>query len=237
VASFEGDGRRGKALLEESLAVWRTLGNRHGVARNLRNLGRAALAERDLPRARRLLGQALETARECGLERLTGYVLEGFAGVASLGGDAERALRLAGATEARRARDGERAYAGERDEFDAWLAPALAALGNAGAEAARMAGAGLSVDAAVAEALAARIGMAAGATLPRRETAVGRLTAREREVASLVARGLTNRQIAASLAVAARTADAHVEHIRDKLGVRSRAQIAAWAVERGLASS
>ena len=52
----------------------------------------------------------------------------------------------------------------------------------------------------------------------------------EREVAGLVASGLTNRQIAARLVVSERTVDAHVEHIRTKLGVRSRAQIAAWMV-------
>jgi pimeloyl-ACP methyl ester carboxylesterase/DNA-binding CsgD family transcriptional regulator len=55
------------------------------------------------------------------------------------------------------------------------------------------------------------------------------LSAREFEVASLVAEGMTNREIATRLHIAPRTADAHVEHIRTKLGVRSRAQIAAWA--------
>jgi non-specific serine/threonine protein kinase len=61
------------------------------------------------------------------------------------------------------------------------------------------------------------------------------LTGREREVAALIARGRTNAQIAAALVIAERTAEAHVEHIRTKLGVRSRAQIAAWAVAHGLA--
>jgi DNA-binding CsgD family transcriptional regulator len=46
--------------------------------------------------------------------------------------------------------------------------------------------------------------------------------------ARLVASGLTNREIAAALTIAAKTAAAHVEHIRTKLGVSRRAQIAAW---------
>ena len=50
----------------------------------------------------------------------------------------------------------------------------------------------------------------------------------------LVARGLTNRQIAAALVISERTAMKHVEHILDKLGFSSRVQVAAWAVERGL---
>ena len=57
------------------------------------------------------------------------------------------------------------------------------------------------------------------------------LSARERAVAQLVADGRTNAQIAKRLGVAERTAEAHVEHIRDKLGFTSRAQIAAWAVQ------
>jgi DNA-binding CsgD family transcriptional regulator len=60
------------------------------------------------------------------------------------------------------------------------------------------------------------------------------LTAREREVAALIAQGLTNRQIADALVITQGTAGSHVEHILAKLGFRSRAQIAGWAVERGL---
>ena len=56
------------------------------------------------------------------------------------------------------------------------------------------------------------------------------LTRREREVAALVAEGLTNREIAQRLFISERTADGHLEHIREKLGVNSRAQIATWFV-------
>jgi pimeloyl-ACP methyl ester carboxylesterase len=57
------------------------------------------------------------------------------------------------------------------------------------------------------------------------------LTGRELEVAELVAAGLTNQAIARRLSVAPRTAEAHVENIRRKLQVRSRAQIATWVTE------
>lgn len=62
----------------------------------------------------------------------------------------------------------------------------------------------------------------------------GVLTAREREVARLVAQGLTNREIAARLVVAERTAEGHVQSILNKLGVTARTQIAAWAVAHGV---
>jgi pimeloyl-ACP methyl ester carboxylesterase/DNA-binding CsgD family transcriptional regulator len=63
------------------------------------------------------------------------------------------------------------------------------------------------------------------------------LTGRELEVAGLIAEGLTNQAIARRLSVAPRTAESHVENIRRKLQVRSRAQIAAWVTEHRLRSS
>ena len=58
------------------------------------------------------------------------------------------------------------------------------------------------------------------------------LTARELQVARLVAAGLRNREIASELALSIRTAESHVERIRVKLGFRSRAQIGRWIAER-----
>ncbi len=64
----------------------------------------------------------------------------------------------------------------------------------------------------------------------------GLLSRREREVAAMVASGMTNKQIAQRLFIAERTAEGHVERIRNKLGVRSRTEVATWAVEHGLGS-
>jgi predicted ATPase/DNA-binding CsgD family transcriptional regulator len=60
------------------------------------------------------------------------------------------------------------------------------------------------------------------------ESPARRLSRRELEVAALVAEGLTNKQIAGRLFISERTADGHLEHIREKLGVGTRAQVAAW---------
>ena len=59
------------------------------------------------------------------------------------------------------------------------------------------------------------------------------LTRREREVAALVAQGLTNREIANRLFISERTAESHVEQVRSKLGFHSRVQVAAWVTEQG----
>ena len=83
----------------------------------------------------------------------------------------------------------------------------------------------------------------ATALLPRQEPlsprraakrAFGGLTEREREVAVLIAQGKANREIAEILVVNYRTIEKHIENILSKLGFTSRAQIAVWAIEKGL---
>ena len=84
---------------------------------------------------------------------------------------------------------------------------------------------------------------AAAASLPRPKSvtanqaakeAFGGLTAREREVAALIADGLSNRDIAERLVLGERTIETHVGNVLSKLGFTSRAQVAAWAVQKGL---
>jgi DNA-binding CsgD family transcriptional regulator len=60
------------------------------------------------------------------------------------------------------------------------------------------------------------------------------LTRREQEVMALLADGLTNRQIAEALVIGERTAETHVANLLKKLGVSSRAQLTAWAIDHGL---
>ena len=71
---------------------------------------------------------------------------------------------------------------------------------------------------------------------PRRQagSAFGGLTPREREVAGLIAQGHSNRAAAAALVVSERTVESHVANILSKLGLTSRTQIVAWAIEKGL---
>jgi len=62
-----------------------------------------------------------------------------------------------------------------------------------------------------------------------RSRASAPLTRRERQVADLIAQGLSNREVAASLVISPRTAESHVENILTKLGFTNRTQVAAWA--------
>lgn len=101
-----------------------------------------------------------------------------------------------------------------------------AALGPCGFAAAFRRGQTKSMDTAVAYALGEQPTDAAHPSGPFAE-----LTKRERQIAELIAQGLTNKQIAAKLVISQRTAEGHAEHILTKLGFTSRTQIAAWVQE------
>jgi DNA-binding NarL/FixJ family response regulator len=79
------------------------------------------------------------------------------------------------------------------------------------------------------------------ATLPSQREAekqkYGGLTAREREVAAQIAQGKSNQAIAVDLFLSLKTVEAHITRILSKLGFTSRAQIAGWAVAKGLAAA
>ena len=77
---------------------------------------------------------------------------------------------------------------------------------------------------------------AAPVLTPRRVAmkALGGLTERERQVAALIASGSSNREIAHALVITERTVEAHITSILTKLDLRSRTEIAAWAIAKGL---
>ena len=77
---------------------------------------------------------------------------------------------------------------------------------------------------------------AAGHRVSRRTSPPTGLTAREIEVLRLVAQGRSNREIAAELFIAEKTARNHVERVYAKLGVNNRTQASLAAIDRGLAS-
>ncbi|MGC5535713.1 response regulator [Streptomyces sp. SR-10] len=73
------------------------------------------------------------------------------------------------------------------------------------------------------------------APAPAAPTALSPLTAREQEIALLVAKGLTNAEIGEKLFISAGTAKTHIANVQAKLKARNRVGIAAWAWENGLA--
>jgi DNA-binding CsgD family transcriptional regulator len=164
--------------------------------------------------------------------------LEGMASLAGAVGDASRAAHLSGAAEAAREATGIIAFSpGERALHEPHLASARSQLEEAAWEEALAEGRAMSLDRAAEYALS-RDESAPPTTLAPHEPLAGEptevLTVREREVALLAAQGLTNRQLSTELGISERTAANHVSSILRKLGLRSRAQITSWAIERRL---
>ena len=242
VAHDQGDLAAARTGYAESLALRRAVGDQAGMAQSLLGLGLVAHDHGDAAAAVAHLRGSLEGWQRRGDRGGVADALEALATVAAPRAP-ERALRLAGAAVALRSPPGPAdAGAAWSGRLAAGVERARRALGVQAAAAAWAHGAGLTLEQALAEArtdagLPPPARRPAGGSRRRPAGAPGEaagLTPREREVAALVARGHTSRQIAAALVITERTAASHVQHIRTKLGVRSRAQIAVWVADHGL---
>ena len=165
--------------------------------------------------------------------------LEVIAWADAADGRHEQAATLLGAAEAALSSIGGSLFGHLLDDHADCVDRTRAALGATAYDAACARGAALAFEEAVALAVGRRRqapgrdragrgrGSAAGA-----ETEA-RLTKRERQIAGLVAEGLTNREVAERLVMSQRTAEGHVARAMAKLGLTSRTQLAAWVAEHG----
>jgi DNA-binding NarL/FixJ family response regulator len=145
-------------------------------------------------------------------------------------GEAERAAKLFGAAQALREAVGYQQPPSERAVQEPYLVAARSRLEESW-EAALAQGRAMELEEAVKYALSADDSSMIATRTPERTSATPRpsaLTRREREVAKLVARGLTNRRIAEELVLSERTVENHVRNILKKLNLSSRSEIAAW---------
>ena len=142
-------------------------------------------------------------------------------------GQPERAAQLLGAARAAYQRIGATMPRPQRDHAERSAANLREVLGEQRFAAAAGHGEHMTPEQAVAYAL----GESGPAESPPAD-GPGPLTRREQQVADLLAKGLSNKEIATTLVISQRTAESHVEHILTKLGFTSRAQIAAWTVQR-----
>jgi predicted ATPase/DNA-binding CsgD family transcriptional regulator len=188
-------------------------------------------------------GPATRSLRECvrlfqPMHDLTGisFGVQALSWCAAFASPDERAARLLGGSQAVWRTSGARI-----DETNAYSVfdkraedVVREALGSTLFEQAFAEGAAYSFEQAVALALGEDI-EAAGpgeAQARSRAGAPGGLTRREREIAGLLAAGLSNKEIASRLVISQRTAETHVDHILSKLGMTSRAQVASWVAEQ-----
>jgi non-specific serine/threonine protein kinase len=231
VAAYQADFTSAVPLLEESLAIAQATGMVWSMAWSTGNLGNAAYHQGDLVTALARYRQSLSLGQEVGDKRVIAERLEEVAWVACAQEQVEPAAHLFGAAEALRETIGAPMPPANRADYERSVGLARARLGETALKTLWCEGRALSMEQAIAEALTievARESRVSVADLP------GQLTQREREVARLVAAGKSNREIAATLVVSLRTVEAHVTHVLAKLGLRSRAQLAVWAIQHSL---
>ena len=165
----------------------------------------------------------------------TAYDLDTLARTAAAQNKAARALTLLAAAEAAWEANSAVPQPALRTYHDAALAAARETLPESACRAASAKGAAMSQAEATAFALGEAVRPGPQTDDTRAVSKTGQLTRREQDVAVLVTRGLSNSQIAGMLVISARTVEKHVQHIMDKLGVSTRAQIAAWSAARSSA--
>jgi predicted ATPase/DNA-binding CsgD family transcriptional regulator len=208
-----------RSALEEALALYRALGGTRRVAIALLNLGDLARAEGDHQRADAQLRQSLELFHQLQDAWCSSIALENLALLAATRGYAERSAQLFGAAEAQREEAGAVLPPVDRPEYGRAVASIALRLGSELCSGAWARGRSLSREAALA--LAQQLDLGSGqrgesarpALVATSDSVSSPLTEREREVASLVASGLTNKQIADALVITKQTADKHVGNI------------------------
>ncbi len=238
--------------------MFRAIDARTEIARCQAGIGWIALDENDLETAAASFAESLELSMATGQRLGIGRGLEAIAALAAVRGDAATAVRLEGAATATRAALGPHRPGSAQARLDRALAPAHLQLGEELAASLAAEGGHLSTQEAVRFALASA--SAGGGAVPADRSPADRmgevhpagpgraaptvadpsragpvpvLTAREQEIALLIARGLSNRAIADELIISPATAARHVANILSKLGLNSRAQVAAWTVGQG----
>ena len=228
MAIFGEDHRLARERLERCVALCEARGLPAIEARARQLLGMAELELGDLPRARAALAKGVPAVVDLGDRFAIAVGLSVLAGLAAGTGRPRAALRLAGAAAAYEETNQTYRPQNVRRVLDTWLAPARAAVGAAAAKLFEE-GRGLTLVQAVA------LGLDDAPEDPWRAGPGAGLTRREREIAALVATGMTNREIAGKLYLSVRTVEVHVDHALTKLGLRTRTQLAARMHEDGLA--
>jgi len=245
IALRRDDLEHSVTLHEQSLELFREIHNTQGIITCLGHLGLLALIRGDYESAPTLLRESLHLAWELDYKQSIQHCLYTLACVTARREQPVRAARLWGAVEGM-----VEAYSTHLTpvilsltNYESHLSRGRSQLGEEGFAVAWAGGKAMSLEQAIEYALSDEEEWEPPTlvTVPEQQRQPDerpeRLTRREREVALLVARGLTNRQIASELSVSRSTVNNHVARILRKLGLRSRAQIAAWVTERRTPSS
>jgi predicted ATPase/DNA-binding SARP family transcriptional activator/DNA-binding CsgD family transcriptional regulator len=242
VAAFLGDHEEAATLHEDCLPLAREVGDKVGIAWSLVQGALAALTRGDYEQAKALGVEGIALARQTGYSHSTVFILRILAASASAQGQPVRWARLWGIAEMLGESIGTIVTPAERQYLHPYFTAARTQLDEAAFNTAFSEGRAMSREQAVEYALGVQEPARPETSkrsprLPTDKYPADGLTRRERELAVLIGRGLTNRRIAEEMAISERTVETHVSKILRKLGLRSRTQIATRLIEQGLLSA
>ena len=257
LARARGDQAGAMGHFSTALGLYREIGARPEIVRCLAGIAWLALSQGDLDLAAASLAESLRLSLATGQRLAIARGIQAAAVLAAARAAPAEAARLAGAALTLLEAVGHRPSASARAQAEQLLDTTRRQLGQDTVAGLLAEGSALSAYAAVSYATGAdvpqlgpagpegpqRAARTAGPSARGPETAAppaspagltgaSGLTAREREIAILIARGLSNRGIADELVISPATAARHVANIFTKLGLRSRAQVATWVAEQ-----
>ena len=234
VACSLGEHKAAETAARNAFSKQESYGDRRGAAQALWTLGMAVAGQGRYREANAHHKRALSTFSEIGDRYFMGVCFIGLAQVALAAGRPRDAVSLLSADSATMTALGAPRWRWPsiRPYIQQTLHQARAVLDEAAFEQAWTIGESLSIEEAGALAMAVPDPPRLVKRSSMHSDKASPLTARELAVARRIARGLTNKQIAAELVIAEGTADRHVANILGKLRFRSRAQVAAWVVEQ-----
>ncbi len=234
VAFSQGDIAAARSLAEESVLLYREMmGYQWSMTSALSFLARVAAFQGNAVEARTLYEESLALAREMDHKESVASSLEGLAGVVAAQEEPAWAAQLWGAAETLRSTIGVPIPPVERDGYEQAVAAARSQLGEGNFAVKWAEGRAMTPKQAIA-AHGETIVLSPATTGVSAPSYPAGLTTREVDVLRLVARGLSNSQIARELVLSEKTVAAHLTHIFNKTNSENRAAAAAFAIRNGL---
>ncbi|WP_181019776.1 LuxR C-terminal-related transcriptional regulator [Nonomuraea typhae] len=235
IAAGRGDLEAAARHYQYAQELLDPLDHRGERIRCLTGLGRVAAELGDFDTARRRLAESLALSSGLGQRAVAVELVDAFADLALRQGEHARAVRLMAAASALRERMGGALLLGMSGaKIQELLAPARRTLGETLVAQLWAEGRTLPWHQALDYAVRGEPQRPPSLAAPPAVTPYGTLTEREREIAGLIARGLSNRKLAEELVISPATVARHVSNILAKLGFTSRTQVATWAIEHGM---
>jgi predicted ATPase/DNA-binding SARP family transcriptional activator/DNA-binding CsgD family transcriptional regulator len=231
-----GDTEQATKLLDESRTLFRDIGDSTNFAIGLMHSALAALIRGEFGRVQLLGEESLQLLQEAENRQHIADCLEVMAGAAGAQNRPLRAARLWGAAERLREEIGVPLQPEDREILDPYLATARSSLGEIVWQTTLAEGLAMTQEQAIDNALSPENPVSSPPITHRSDKETVILTPRQEEVAALVAKGLTNRQIASRLSISEHTVATHIAKILKRLGLNSRSRLSAWVAEQKLPS-